>query len=310
MTRYAARRLVLLIPVLVGLSVVIFAMTHLTPGDPVRVILGDEYDEERAAQVREQLGLDRPLPVQYLSWVRDVSRGDLGDSLFMRDPVLSLILDRLPLTIQLAASSMVIAIIVAIPLGTASAIRRNGVLDILGRITATIGIAVPVFWSGILLILIFGLELGWLPAGGSPDRFGYRALVLPSLALGLANASLLTRMTRASVVQVLGEQYVTTARAKGLHERTVYIRHALRNALSPILTVIGLEIGTLLGGAVLTERIFGLPGLGSLLVESIYRRDFPVIQGTVLLVALIFVVVNFLVDIAYALIDPRVRYSA
>lgn len=310
MTRYAARRLVLLIPVLVGLSAVIFAMTHLTPGDPVRVILGDEYDEERAAQVREQLGLDRPLPVQYLSWVRDVSRGDLGDSLFMRDPVLSLILDRLPLTIQLAASSMVIAIIVAIPLGTASAIRRNGVLDILGRITATIGIAVPVFWSGILLILIFGLELGWLPAGGSPDRFGYRALVLPSLALGLANASLLTRMTRASVVQVLGEQYVTTARAKGLHERTVYIRHALRNALSPILTVIGLEIGTLLGGAVLTERIFGLPGLGSLLVESIYRRDFPVIQGTVLLVALIFVVVNFLVDIAYALIDPRVRYSA
>lgn len=310
MTRYAARRLVLLIPVLVGLSVVIFAMTHLTPGDPVRVILGDEYDEERAAQVREQLGIDRPLPVQYLSWVRDVARGDLGDSLFMRDPVLSLILDRLPLTIQLAASSMAIAIIVAIPLGTVSAIRRNGVLDIVGRITATIGIAVPVFWSGILLILIFGLELGWLPAGGSPDRFGYRALVLPSLALGLANASLLTRMTRASVVQVLGEQYVTTARAKGLHERTVYIRHALRNALSPILTVIGLEIGTLLGGAVLTERIFGLPGLGSLLVESIYRRDFPVIQGTVLLVALIFVVVNFLVDIAYALIDPRVRYSA
>lgn len=305
---YLLRRIVLLVPVIFGVSLVIFMLVHFTPGDPVRVMLGDEYDEQRAAVLRAELGLDRPLPVQYAAWVGRLGQGDLGRSIFTKDPVRELIGDRLPLTLQLAGLSMAIAVAVALPVGIISASRRNSLFDSVARVMTTIGIAVPVFWSGIVLMLIFGLYLGWLPAGGGPARYGFKALILPSLVLGLANAALLARMTRSAFVQVLAEQYVTTARSKGLPARLVYGRHAMRNALIPIITVVGLEFGTLLGGAVLTERIFSLPGLGSLLVDSIYRRDFPIIQGATLVVAMGFVLVNLLVDLAYAVVDPRIRY--
>lgn len=308
LARYALRRVAFFLPVLFGVSLVTFLLVHLTPGDPVRVILGDEYDEARATRLRQDLGLDAPLPVQYTRWITRVARGDLGRSIFTGDPVLTLIADRLPLTLQLTLLSMSIALAIGLPVGIISATRRNGLFDTVGRIASTIGIAIPVFWSGILLILLFGLYLGWLPAGGGPSRYGFKALILPSVALGLANAALLTRMTRSALVQALAEPYVTTARAKGLPARLVHFRHALRSALVPIITVVGLEVGALLGGAVLTERIFSLPGLGSLLVESIYRRDFPVIQGAALVVASGFVLINLLVDLSYAVVDPRVRY--
>lgn len=307
-TRYVLRRLVLLIPVLFGVTLVTFLLIHITPGDPVRVILGDEYDEDRAAVLREQLGLDAPLPLQYVSWLGRVVRGDLGRSTFTGEPVLSLVGDSLVLTLQLAGLSMIVSLVLALPVGMISAIRRNGVFDSVARVMTTLGMAVPVFWSGIMLILLFGLQLGWLPAGGGPAQHGFQALILPSIVLGLTTAALIARMTRASVVQVLGEKYMTTVRSKGLPTQLVYGRHAMRNALIPVITVVGLEFGTLLGGAVLTERVFSLPGLGNVLVESIYRRDFPVIQGATLVVAAGFVVVNLLVDVSYALIDPRIRY--
>lgn len=306
--RYVIRRLVLLVPVLFGVSIVIFLLIHITPGDPVRIMMGDEYQAARAAELRHELGLDAPLPVQYVTWVGRLASGDLGRSIFTHDSVVRLIADRLPLTLGLAGLSMAISLIVALPLGVLSATHRHSVLDNMTRIATTVGIAVPVFWSGILLLLVFGLYLGWLPAGGGPQRYGFRALILPSIALGLANAALLARMTRAAFVQVLAEQYITTARSKGLATRSVNYEHALRNALIPIITIVGLEVGALMGGAVLTERIFSLPGLGSLLVDSIYRRDFPIIQGATLIVALGFVLVNLIVDLAYAWVDPRVRY--
>jgi peptide/nickel transport system permease protein len=306
--RYALRRLVLLVPVLFGVTLVTFLLVHLTPGDPIQVMLGETYDETHAAELRQELGLDAPLPVQYVVWLGRLARGDLGHSILTKDPVLKLIGDRLPLTLELAGLSMIVALAVALPVGVLSATRRNGVFDSVARVASTIAIAVPVFWSGIMLILVFGLQLGWLPAGGGPSLFGYKALILPSLVLGLANAALLTRMTRAAMLEVLSEQYMTTARAKGLAPHVVYGRHAMRNALIPIITVIGLEFGTLLGGAVLTEQIFSLPGLGSLLIDSIYRRDFPIIQGATLIVALGLMLVTLLVDLAYAVVDPRIRY--
>jgi len=305
---YLLRRLVLLVPVLFGVSLVTFLLIHITPGDPVRVILGDEYQEDRAAELRRELGLDAPLPVQYAIWLGRVVRGDLGQSAYTQEPVMSLIGHSLQLTLQLAALSMLVALVIALPSGMISAVRRNGFFDSITRALTTVGMAVPVFWSGIMLMLIFGMYLRWLPAGGSPQRFGFQALILPSVALGMSGAALIARMTRSSMVQVLGEKYMTTARSKGLPPRLLFGRHAMRNALVPVITVVGLELGSLLGGAVLTERVFSLPGLGNLLVESIYRRDFPVIQGATLVVAVGFVLVNLLVDLSYALVDPRIRY--
>jgi len=284
-----------------------FLLLHLIPGDPVHVMLGEQYDENTAATLRRDLGLDLPLPLQYGIWLGHILRGDLGRSIFTNDSVLVLIAERVPLTLELAGLGMAVALVISLPSGILSAVRRNGIFDRVTRIVTTVGVAIPVFWSAILLILVFAVYLGWLPAGGGPSRYGFRALILPSLALGLFNAALVTRMTRASLVDVLAEQFMTTARAKGLSPRLVYGRHAMHNALVPIVTVVGLEFGTLLGGAVLTEQVFGLPGLGSLLIDSIYRRDFPLIQGATLVVALGVMIVNLLVDVAYVLIDPRIR---
>jgi peptide/nickel transport system permease protein len=305
----------MLIPVFLGISMVVFGFIHMIPGDPVLTILGDEYTEETAEQLRHVLGLDRPIYVQYFAWLGEALSGNLGRSIFPfggieqaggRDPVLGLILARLPTTALLAAGSLLVSVITSLPLGVITAARRGSFLDHIIRPVSVLGVSMPVFWQGLLLVLLFALKLRWLPPGGSIRDMGLKVMILPWITLGVSQAALVTRMTRSTMLEVLGEDYIRTARAKGLKENIVYYRHALRNALIPVVTVIGLQFGRLLGGAVLTESVFNLPGLGRLLVESVYRRDYPVIQGCVLVIALFFVLANLLVDTLYAFLDPRV----
>jgi peptide/nickel transport system permease protein len=305
----------MLIPVLLGISVVVFGFIHLIPGDPVLIILGDEYTEETAQQLRHVLGLDRPIHVQYFAWVGRVLRGDLGRGIFpfsgMKTggsgyPVMVQIRAKLPTTVLLTVGAMVIAVTIALPLGVITAVRKDSFLDSIIRTISVLGVSMPVFWQGLLLIFLFAINLHWFPSGGSIRDMGLKVMVLPWIALGVSQAALVTRMTRSTMLEVLGEDYIRTARAKGLKEAVVYYRHALRNALVPVVTVVGLQFGRLLGGAVLTETVFNLPGLGRLLVQSVYRRDYPVIQGCVLVIAFFFVFANLLVDILYALLDPRV----
>jgi len=315
MSKYILRRLIMLLPVLFGISVVVFGFIHLIPGDPVVTILGSEYTQETAEQLERILGLDKPLHIQYGVWLGRALRGSLGNSIFpfggVREagsgiPVLDLIMGRLPTTSVLTGAAMIISIMIGLPGGVITAGTKDSWLDNVARIISVLGISMPIFWFGMLLILVFSLKLRWLPPGGSMDDVGLKVMILPSLALGFSQVALVTRMTRSTMLEVLGEDYVRTARAKGLRENAVFLRHALRNALIPVVTVIGLQFGRLLGGAVLTETIFNLPGLGRLLVDSVYRRDYPTIQGCVLFIAFVFVFMNLLVDILYAFLDPRV----
>jgi peptide/nickel transport system permease protein len=260
-------------------------------------------------QLRHQLGLDQSIPVQYVLWLGRVVTGDLGRALFSREPVLDLIISRLPTTVALSLGSMFVALVIALPAGILSAARKDTLVDNVSRLVAIVGVSIPVFWLGLIMLIIFAANLHWFPLGGTFQEYGWIAMVLPSIALGSGLAALITRMIRSNLLEVLGEDYVRTARAKGLHEAVVLSRHALTNALIPVITVIGLQFGTLLGGAVLTETVFNLPGLGRLLVESINRRDYPIIQGCVLVISFFFVAANLAVDLAYAIIDPRIRYS-
>jgi peptide/nickel transport system permease protein len=312
--RYAIRRLVSVVPVLGVVSVVVFSLIHLTPGDPIRIMLREEADPVTAATLRRQLGLDRPLPVQYVAWLGRAVRGELGRSIRTTQPVAEAIRQRLPVTLTVAAAALVVGLGLGVPAGILAAARRNSALDVVATLTAVSGVSVPSFWLALLLILLFSLTLGWLPPLGwvspSRDLAGFlRSLVLPAITLGTAIAAVVMRMTRASLLEVLGLDYVRTARAKGLGERRVLLTHALRNALIPVATVVGLQAGALLGGAVITETIFALPGVGRLLVDAIFQRDFPVVQGVVLLLAVNFLAVNLLVDLAYAWLDPRIRYD-
>jgi len=309
MIRYIARRLALLVPVLVGISIFIFSLIHFAPGDPIHSALGMDYDPEVARQMEHELGLDKPVLEQYFWWLRKVLHGDLGRSIVAGETVQDLILSRLPNTIVLALGSMAIALLIAIPLGIISAIHKDAIIDNGSRVLAMIGVSMPVFWLGILLLIAFSLKLRWFPAGGSFAEHGLKALVLPSIALGTSFAALITRMVRSTMVEVLLEDYIRTARAKGLRDRGVYLRHALKNAMIPVVTVVGMQFGVILGGAVLTETIFNIPGLGRLLVEAVGRRDYPLIQGVILVTSLIFVSANLLVDIVYMVIDPRIRYE-
>ena len=327
MLRYAVRRLVLLIPVLIGITAVVFFLIHLIPGDPVLVLLGpDNATPQAVATLRHQLGLDRPLFVQYLIYLGNTLRGSLGQSIFQRLPVGLIVAQHLPATIELTVSAMVISILIGLPLGVAAAVRRGSIVDIGGSVLAQLGVSMPVFWLGILLILWFAVDLRWLPAfgrgapvlvavgaaiAGKPQALAdtLRHLLLPALALGVGQAALLSRMVRASMVETLAQDYVRTAKAKGAAPGRLVMRHALRNALLPVVTIIGLQFGGLLGGAVLTETIFAWPGVGQLIVQSIGQRDFPVVQGTTLITALLFSVVTLAVDMLYAAIDPRIRYS-
>ena len=307
--RFIARRLLLLLPVLFGISLFVFSLIRFAPGDPVHAALGMDYDPEQALQLERELGLDRPIGQQYVWWLGKILRGDLGRSIVGGETVQNLILSRLPNTIVLTLGSMAVSLLIAIPLGVISAAHRNSIIDNTSRLLAMIGMSMPVFWLGILLLLLFSLKLRWLPAGGSFMEHGVKALILPSIALGTSFTALTMRMTRSAMLEVLLEDYIRTAWSKGMSERIVYLRHALKNAMIPVLTVVGMQFGLLLGGAVLTETIFSIPGLGRLLVEAVSRRDYPLIQGVILVTSLIFVLANLLVDVLYVAIDPRISYE-
>lgn len=313
MLGYLLRRAGAVVPVIGVVSVVVFSLIHLTPGDPVSIMLREEADPATAATLRRQLGLDRPLPVQYLTWLGRAVQGELGRSIRTNQPVTDAIRQRVPVTLSLAAAALLVALMIGLPAGILAALRRNSVVDVAATLVAICGVSLPSFWLAILLILVFSVTLGWLPPLGwvSPGRdlgAWIRSLVLPSVTLGVAIAAVVMRMTRASLLEVLELDYVRTARAKGLAERRIVLGHALRNALIPVVTVVGLQAGALLGGAVITETIFALPGVARLLVDAIFQRDFPIVQGVVLFLAVNFLVVNLLVDLTYAWLDPRIRY--
>jgi len=312
MTRLIARRLIELIPTLLILSVIIFLLQRLLPGDPAIALAGDDNDPELLEQIRKQYNLDQPLPIQYLSWIGGVLHGDLGNSMRLGRPVLDLILDRLPVTLQLAVMAMLFALVVGLTAGIISAIKQGTIWDYLANIVALAGISLPNFWMGIMMILFFSVMLGWLPASGyvSPAEDLQRSLLsllMPAIVLGSGIAGVIMRHTRSAMLQALESDYVRTARAKGLFESRVVIRHAMRNALTPVITLGALEFGGLLGGAVLTEQIFNIPGFGKLIVDAVYNRDYAVVQGVVLVTAIVYVGMSLLADIGYVLANPRLR---
>ncbi len=306
MLRYVARRLIAAVPTLVGVSLVVFLLVHLLPGDPARVIAGLLASDEDVARIRHQLGLDEPLPVQLGLYFGRLVVGDLGLSARTSQPVLGEVLARLPHTIELAVTSVVLATVVGIAAGVLAAAKRGTRVDYVISAATLFGVSMPVYWLGLMLIVVFAIQLRLLPAAGSESP---ESIVLPSLTLASFSVALIARMTRSSVLEVLLHDYVRTARAKGLRERFVLSRHALRNAFLPILTVVGLQFGALLGGAVLTETVFGWPGIGQLLVDSIFARDYPVVQGIVLSFSLLFILVNLVVDVLYAYVDPQIHYA-
>jgi peptide/nickel transport system permease protein len=314
--RYLARRLLLLVPVLAGVSVVIFMVLHLSPGDPVEIMLGSQATHEDRTRLRAELGLDQPLHVQYVRWLGHVARGDLGRSLWMKRPVLDEVLGRFKATLVLTGTALLLSSLAGVALGVASATRPNSALDRLSAVASLFGASMPSFWLGIVLMVLFALRLGWLPASGMYAAYGggdlrdlLAHLVLPAVTLAAASVTIIARLTRATMLETLGQDYIRTARAKGVVERAVVLRHGLKNALIPIVTVIGVQAGYLLGGAVLTETVFAWPGVGTLMVQGILARDFPLVQGCVLVVALSFVLVNLAVDLLYAWFDPRIRYE-
>ena len=310
LTRYAWRRLRSLVPIWLGISLLAFALGNLVPGDPVEMILLQRTGEipTRAAveQLREQLGLNAPAPWRYARWVVQAAQGDLGSSYRTGTPVAKVLLERLPSTLQLAAASLLLSIVIGLPLGVAAAVHRGSVVDHMSRLIALLGTSVPTFLLGYALIMLFAVTLHLLPVAGSD---GPGSLVLPVLTLAMAEAAALTRLTRASMLEVLGEDYVRTARAKGVPHRLVLVRHALRNAINPLLTLTGIRAGRLLGGAVIVETVFARPGIGKLVVDAIHDRDYPLIQGFVLLMGTIFLLANLAVDLSYTGLDPRMRLT-
>jgi len=306
MLRYILRRILMLVPVLFGVTLVSFSLLHLVPGDPAEVLGGQEATKEDVERIRREYGLDRPLAVQYLRFAANAARGDFGVSIQSRHPVRDLLLQRLTFTLQLSLASILVASAVGLLAGVVSSTRPYSLFDATSMLGALFGISMPIFWLGLLLILVFAVRLHWLPSGGTGTLLH---LILPAVALGGASAAVIARMTRASMLEVVQQDYIRTARAKGHREGVVILRHALKNAMIPILTVFGLEFGSMLGGAVLTETVFSLPGIGRLLVEGIFARDYPVVQGAMILVGTTFVLVNLLTDVAYAFFDPRIRYE-
>jgi peptide/nickel transport system permease protein len=307
-----ARRLLATVPVLVLVTAGVFLLLHLTPGDPVDAMMSESGDAAARASLRAALGLDRPLHVQYAAWMGRLVRGDLGRSIRNGEPVLDNVSRRLRPSLELALLAMAIALLVAFPLALASAVRHNTAVDRVGTSFALFGICMPNFLLALLLIFLFGVTLRWLPISGYLDPVeegwaGLRSLLLPALTLGLALAAVVTRTLRSSLLETLGEDYVRTARAKGLSEWAVVRGHVLKNALIPVVTVVGLQLGTLIGGAVITEYVFALPGVGRLVVDAVFARDYPLVQGVILLIALGFIVSNLLVDLLYGWIDPRIR---
>jgi ABC-type dipeptide/oligopeptide/nickel transport system permease component len=313
MGRYVVRRLLQTIPVLLGVSLLAFAIMHVVPGDPVRLIAGPDAPEEVVQRIRGQLGLDRPLHEQYLSFLGRALQGDLGRSLRSRAPVTDEVLRRFPATLELTTVSMLVAVAVGIPLGLVAAVRRSTWIDYLAMGTSLSTLSLPIFWVGIVAIWLFSLQLGWFPVSGRGGPVwewnGLRHIALPALTLATASVAIISRLTRSGMLDVLGREFITTARAKGVSPVGVVGKHALKNALIPVVTVVGLQYGFLLGGAVVTETIFAWPGVGRLAMTSILQRDYPVVQGCVLLVAVLFVLINLAVDLLYSWLDPRIRFE-
>jgi peptide/nickel transport system permease protein len=310
---FIANRLLSAVPVLATVAIVVFLMLRLTPGDPAAVIAGDTATAEQVAEIRSKLGLDRPMVEQFVIWAGRGLRGDLGESFFFKKPVAELVVQRIEPTLSLAAATIVLAVLVAVPLGVLAANRHGSVLDRCLMGFSVLGFSVPVFVIGYLLIYIFAIKLNWLPVQGY-RRIGENVwdwalhLILPSITLAVIYVALIARMTRASVIEVLAEDYIRTARAKGLTNRVILIRHALKNAAIPIVTVIGLGVALLIGGVVVTESVYNIPGLGRLTVDAVLARDYPVIQAIILLFSFAYVLINLLIDLAYSLFDPRIRY--
>lgn len=306
MGRYLLRRLLLLLPVMWGVSTLVFLLIHLAPGDPVEVMLGETALPAAREALRQSLRLDRPLPEQYLYFLHGLVTGDLGTSLFSREPVFGRLLQALPATAELAVTGLGVALMIAVPLGTVAAVRRGSGLDHGSRFVALLGVSVPNFVLAPLLILVFAIELNWLPVSG---RGGLGHLILPALTLGMAFAGILSRMVRASLLEVLGQDYIRAARAKGLSEGRVILRHGLMASVIPVITIVGLQCGALLSGAIITETIFAWPGLGRLTLQAIQARDYPLVQGCVLVISFGYVLVNTATDLLYAYVDPRIRYD-
>jgi len=304
--RFLVRRLILTIPVLIGVSTLVFSLIHLIPGDPVQTMLGESASPADVAQMRSRLGLDRPLLVQYGAFMKGAASGDLGRSLRTNQPVVTEIGRRFPATLELAVSAMLVAMLIAIPLGILAAVNVNTRVDHAATTAALLGISVPNFWLGPLLAIVFSIELGWLPVSG---RGTLANLILPALTLGAPLAAVLARMTRASLLEELRELYVLAARSRGVSRARAVLRHAFRNSLIPIVTIIGLQAGVVLTGAVVTETIFAWPGVGRYLIQSITARDYPAVQGCILFIAITYVSVNLLTDLAYGFLDPRIRYE-
>ena len=312
MLSYLFKRLATLVPTVFFVTVIIFGLQQLLPGDPAIMLAGEDQDPTVIAYLQKKMHLDEPLPVRYAYWIGGVLRGDLGESLRIQKPVLELIQEKLPVTLELAAIAMLIALVIGIPAGIISAVAKDTVWDYAANVVALWGLSTPNFWLGILLILLFSVSLGWLPASGYVSPFedlkaNLAAMIMPAFVLGNAIAAVLMRHTRSAMLQVLNADYVRTARAKGLGERTVVLKHGLRNALTPIITLGALEFGTLLSGAVLTEQVFSIPGFGKLIVDAVFNRDYAVVQGVVLFTSTVYIVLNLLADLAYFFVNPRLR---
>jgi peptide/nickel transport system permease protein len=309
---FLTTRLLQIIPTLILVSMLIFGLQQLLPGDPALIMAGEERDPKVLAEIREQYRLDQPIPVQYLYWIKGVLSGNLGESMRLKAPVGALVMQKLPVTLQLAAMALLIALCIGIPAGIVSAVKKETAWDYGANLFALWGLSTPNFWLGILLIFLFSVTLGWLPASGyvrlgEDWKASLATTIMPAFVLGNALAAVLMRHTRSAMLQAMGTDYVRTARSKGLHESRVVLKHALRNAMTPVITLLALDFGTLLSGAVLTEQIFTIPGFGKLIVDSVFNRDYAVVQGVVLVTSSIYIALNLLADIAYVLVNPRLR---
>ncbi|MBF8437379.1 ABC transporter permease [Halanaerobiaceae bacterium Z-7014] len=306
MSKYIIRRILLMIPILLGVSLIVFSLMHLTPGDPVQIMLGDFAQPAQIEVMRDNLGLNDPIHIQYFNFVRNSLQGNFGRSIHYNEPVINLIKARVGFTINLSLAGFIVSYLIAFPAGIISAIKRNTFIDDFSMVFALIGISMPNFWLGMMLMLVFALRFRVLPATGVGT---WRHLVLPAITVGTAGAALATRLIRSSMLEVINKDYIRTARAKGLMERTVTFKHALKNAILPVLTIIGLRLGFILSGSVITEIVFARPGLGRLMVDSIFRRDYLVVQASVLLVAVTVLIANLIIDLVYGFIDPQIRYD-
>ena len=305
MLKYIIKKLILMIPVLIGMTIVIFMILHLAPGDPVDLIVGPNATPEVYENISRSLGLDKPLIVQYFTFLKNILKGNLGTSILQNRPVSELIAERFPVTFKLGIYALLLSFIIALPIGIKAAIKRNTPTDYISMTAALIGISMPTFWFGLLLLYFFAYKLGWFPISGYGTS---KHLVLPIITVGLTDAAITARMVRSSMLEVIRQDYIRTARAKGLHERIIMNKHALKNALIPIITLLGMRIGWIFGGSVILETVFSIPGIGRLMVDGIFSRDYPVVQGSMLVLTASVLVGNLIADILYAVVDPRIKY--